>query len=698
MSLPAEQIAGPEAKAYLAHLNPAQRLAVEHGRGAPGAGPLLVIAGAGSGKTSTLAHRVAHLIAQGADPSSILLLTFSRRAAEEMVRRAERIVRQLASSRRAATKLAWAGTFHSIGARLLREFAGRIGLNPGFTIHDREDSADLMNLIRHELGLSGTAKRFPRKNTCLAIYSAAINTLSPFSEVLQRRFPWCAEWESDLKRLFLAYVEAKQDQDVLDYDDLLLCWAQLVQQPVLAQEIGARFCHVLVDEYQDTNPLQASIVLALKPDGHGVTVVGDDAQSIYAFRGATVRNILDFPKQFTPPARVVTLEQNFRSTQRILAAANGVIGLATERYRKDLWSEKTTGERPQLVMVRDETEQAGFVVEQVLAQRERGIPLKSQAVLFRTSHHSATLEIELARRNIPFVKFGGLKFLESAHVRDVLSVLRWIENPRDRVAGFRVLQLLPGIGPKTAAQVLDHLALAQDLMMGLRESRIPAAAAEAWQDFVGLVERLHPRTMPWPAEFESVCRWYAAPLERLHEDAPIRQLDIGQLEKIAATYASRQSFLTELTLDPPDATSDEAGIPLRDEDYLILSTIHSAKGQEWKAVYLLNAVDGCLPSDMATGSTDEVEEERRLLYVAMTRARDHLQIVVPQRFFVAQQAQFGDRHVYAGRTRFIPASLLHLFDTRSWPAVEPSAAQAVVGVQDTVMDMRARIREMLLAK
>ena len=698
MSLAVEQTSKSEVPAYLARLNTAQLCAVEHGTGAPGAGPLLVIAGAGSGKTSTLAHRVAHLIAQGADPSAVLLLTFSRRAAEEMVRRAERILRQVAGPERAAAKLSWAGTFHSVGARLLREYAGRIGLNPAFTIHDREDSADLMNLVRHELGLSGTAKRFPRKSTCLSIYSAAINTLAPLAEVLRRRFSWCEEWEADLKRMFVAYAAAKQDQDVLDYDDLLLYWAQMVQEPLLAQELGARFSHILVDEYQDTNPLQASIVRALKPDGQGVTVVGDDAQSIYAFRGATVRNILDFPGQYSPPAKIVTLEQNFRSTQPVLAAANGVIGLAAERYRKDLWSDKASGERPQLVTVRDEMDQAGFVVEQVLARRELGIALKSQAVLFRASHHSAALEIELTRRNIPFVKFGGLKFLESAHVKDVLSVLRWIENPRDRVAGFRVLQLLPGIGPKTAAQVLDRLVRVQDVVMGLRDTRVPGAAAQAWQDFLGLVGTLHSRALPWPTEFETLCRWYAEPLERLHEDAQIRQSDIDQMEKIAATYPSRQRFLTELTLDPPDATSDEAGIPLRDEDYLILSTIHSAKGQEWKAVYLLNAVDGCLPSDMATGSAGEIEEERRLLYVAMTRAKDHLQIVLPQRFFVSQQAQFGDRHVYAGRTRFIPASLLHLFETKSWPAVEPAGTGRAGVVQEQIVDMRAKIRAMLLAK
>lgn len=675
MSIVADSVrkAAPEngAREYLSRLNPEQCAAVEYGAAA---GPLLVIAGAGSGKTNVLAHRVAHLVAEGADPGAILLLTFSRRAADEMARRAERIVRQVAADRPglAGTRLAWAGTFHSIGARLLRECAPRIGLNPAFTIHDREDSADLMNLVRHELGLADTGRRFPRKHTCLAIYSAVVNTLAPLAEVLAQRYPWCVDFADDLKRLFGAYVEAKQAQHVLDYDDLLLYWSHMVEEPALAAEIGARFEHILVDEYQDTNALQANIVRALKPDGRGVTVVGDDAQAIYAFRGATVRNIIDFPQQFDPPARIVTLARNYRSTQPILAAANGVIARATEGYAKALWSERSSQERPQLVSVRDEAEQAAFVVETVLARREAGVALKQQAVLFRASHHSATLEIELVRRNIPFVKFGGLKFLDAAHVKDALAVLRWIENPRDRVAGFRVLQLLPGIGPKTAAAALDLVAGVADLKLALAEARVPAAAVEAWQDFRVLVESLHGRELSWPVEFETIEAWYAPHLARLHDDAAVRQGDITQLVRIARTYPSRQRFLTELTLDPPDATSDEAGVPLRDEDYLILSTIHSAKGQEWNAVMLLNAVDGCIPSDLATGSPAEIEEERRLLYVAMTRARDHLQILVPQRFYVTQQTGLGDRHVYAGRTRFIPAGIVDLFEMRTWPEAPPA--------------------------
>jgi DNA helicase-2/ATP-dependent DNA helicase PcrA len=406
----------------LTGLNDAQRRAVEFGVKDRSGQPMLVIAGAGSGKTSTLAHRVAHLIANGADPGRILLLTFSRRAADEMIRRVDRITGRFGGRSESSTPLLpWSGTFHGVGARLLRDYAGRIGLSPDFTIHDREDSADLMNLVRHDLGLSDKTRRFPLKGTCLSIYSAAINTQAGLAEVLQTTFPWCVEWAIDLQRLFLAYVEAKQAQRVLDYDDLLLYWAQMVQDAALASELDTQFSHILVDEYQDTNRLQAAILLGMKPTGRGLTVVGDDAQAIYAFRGATVRNILDFPTRFDPPAEIVTLDRNYRSTPTILDAANAVIALASERFTKDLWTERPSSQRPALVSVKDDVDQANYVVERILGRREEGIRLKSQAVLFRASSHSARLELELTRRNIPFVKYGGLKFLEAAHVKDVLG-------------------------------------------------------------------------------------------------------------------------------------------------------------------------------------------------------------------------------------------------------------------------------------
>ncbi|KWR80192.1 MULTISPECIES: ATP-dependent helicase [Cupriavidus] len=680
-----------DAPVYLSRLNPEQRAAVEY----DGDAPLLIIAGAGSGKTNTLAHRVAHLVVNGADPRRILLLTFSRRAASEMGRRVERIVDQALGIQTGAGRAAlqWSGTFHAIGARLLREYAETLGLAPTFTISDRGDAADLMHVVRHDLGLSEQTSRFPRKETCLAIYSRVVNTQLPLEVVLKTQFPRYAMWADALKGLFAAYVEAKQKQQVLDYDDLLLYWAQAMTEPALAQDMGARFDHVLVDEYQDTNALQASILLALKPQGRGLTVVGDDAQSIYAFRGATVRNILDFPTQFSPPAEQVTLSQNYRSTQPILGAANAVIGLAAERFTKDLWSLRESAEKPGVVVVNDEAEQARFVVEQVLARREAGLSLMQQAVLFRAADHSAQVEIELARRNIPFVKFGGLKFLESTHVKDVMAVVRWLENPRDRMAGFRTLQLLPGVGPKTAARVLEGLEAATEPLIALEAFEPPPAAAPAWDELVTLARALMAPTSPWPSEFEQVIAWYMPHLERMHDDAAARQADLQQIEHIAATYASRERFLTELTLDPPSASSDESGVPSRDEDYLILSTIHSAKGQEWKAVYVLNAVDGCMPSDLATGTTEEIEEERRLLYVAMTRARDHLDIVVPQRFYVHNQVGFGDRHVYASRTRFLPNRVMPNFYSRSWPpAPMPGEGQAKATLPQ--VDLASRMRGM----
>jgi DNA helicase-2/ATP-dependent DNA helicase PcrA len=688
--------------AWLARLNDAQREAVEYDTGnvTQPTGALLVIAGAGSGKTNTLAHRVANLVVKGVDPRRILLLTFSRRAAVEMTRRVTRIAGQALGARAAVAQgLTWSGTFHGIGARLLREYAELIGLAPTFTINDREDSADLMNLVRHELGLSAKERRFPSKGTCLAIYSRVVNTGAALADVLNDAFPWCREWEADLRLLFATYVEAKQKQSVLDYDDLLLYWSLMAEQPAIAADLAGRFDHVLVDEYQDTNRLQASILLALKPDGRGLTVVGDDAQSIYSFRGATVRNILDFPGHFDPPARQVTLERNYRSTQPILAASNAVIELASERFTKNLWTDKASAQRPHLVSVADEADQARYVVEQVLEAREAGMKLKAQAVLFRAAHHSAALEIELTRRNIPFVKFGGLKFLDSVHVKDVLAVLRWAENPRDRVAGFRVTQLLPGVGPATAARVLDAVT---EIAPGATASALasfapPARTLEDWQSFVALMSSICNQGSSWPAEFERVRRWYEPHLERNHEDAAIRHADLLQMESIAATYASRERFLTELTLNPPDATSDESGVPMLDEDYLILSTIHSAKGQEWRNVFVLNGVDGCIPSDLGTGSEAEIDEERRLLYVAMTRAKEDLHIVVPQRFYVHNQTHLGDRHVWASRTRFIPAHLLPLFDAHAWPRVPEPVAPSAAGLAAAAqakLEIAAKLKKM----
>ncbi len=676
-------------------LNAQQLAAVQHGTGeqAGDTRPLLVIAGAGSGKTSTLAHRVADLIRHGADPQRMMLLTFSRRAAQEMERRVAGVLQKALGLPATQTlpSLPWSGTFHSIGARLLREYAGRIGLEESFTIHDRGDAEDLMGMVRHDIGLSETKNRFPLKGTCLGIYSRVLNTRDPLERVLQEIYPWCSQWESELKQLFGAYAEAKQQQNVLDYDDLLLFWAEMMAEPQLAQEVGERFDHLLVDEYQDTNRLQSEIILAMKPTGQGVTVVGDDAQSIYSFRGATVRNILDFPHQFTQPARVVTLDRNYRSTQPILDASNAVIAAARERHAKNLWTDKASSHRAQLLLVPDEAGQARWVADQVLREREAGCTLKSQAVLFRTSTHSAALELELARRNIPFVKFGGLKFLEAAHVKDVLAVLRFAQNPRGRMAGFRVTQLIPGIGQATATRLLDAMAEAAEPVQTLQQFDPPAQAREEWSRFVQLYVQLRDPGVAWPADLELAKAWYLPQLERIHDDAQVRKLDVDQLVRLAAGYASRERFLTELTLDPPQATSDQSGVPHRDEDYLVLSTIHSAKGQEWKAVHVLNVVDGCIPSDMATGTAEELEEERRLLYVAMTRAKEHLHLIVPHRFHVTQQAGGGDRHVYAGRSRFITETMAEQFERVTWPEAGQVGA-AATQPQAPLLQVRARAR------
>jgi DNA helicase-2/ATP-dependent DNA helicase PcrA len=681
---------------YLDVLNAEQRRAVEHecDGSRSDSRPLLIIAGAGSGKTNTLAYRVAHLVARGADPQRVLLLTFSRRAAAEMERRTSQILHRVLALPGATqpAALPWSGTFHSVGARLLREYAERIGLCDSFTIHDRSDAEDSLAIVRHELGFSATRNRFPGKATCLSIYSRVVNSQTALGEVLESVFPWCAHWEDELRKLFAGYTAAKQAQNVLDYDDLLLYWAQAAADPALAGEMGARFDHVLVDEYQDTNRLQAQILLALKPEGRGVTVVGDDAQSIYSFRAATVRNILDFPAQFARPARVVTLDRNYRSTQPILEASNAVIGLANERFTKNLWSERKSFQKPKLVAVRDGADQARCVAEGVLEYHESGIALKAQAVLFRSSSHSAQLELELSRRGIPFVKYGGLKFLEAAHVKDVLCVLRWVENPRSRMAGFRVARLLPGLGPATATRLLDAMAASADPVAAMQGFVVAAAVAEDWAEFLRVFVLLRGAESLWPAEMDLVARWYEPHLQRIYEDAFVRQRDIAQLQQIAATYPSRERFLTELALDPPAATSDEAGAPGRHDDYLILSTIHSAKGQEWKTVHILNVVDGCIPSDMGTGTSEEIEEERRLLYVAMTRAKDHLHLIVPQRFYVHAQAAHGDRHVYASRTRFIPDAITASFECTVWPEAGEEHCPEQASEPKPAVDIPSRIR------
>ncbi len=678
-------------------LNAEQRSAATYGGAGPfgfTAGPLLIIAGAGTGKTATLAHRVAHLLGSGVPAERILLLTFTRRAAEEMTRRAERIAHAaLALDGRAqATRGLWSGTFHAIGNRLLREHAWNVGLEPSFSVLDRGDAADLLDIVRHELGFSTAEKRFPRKDTCLAIYSQRVNGRKSLERTLEESFPWCLDWTDELTRLFRRYVEVKHEQQLLDYDDLLLYWHLLMQEPRLAKDIGGRFDHVLIDEYQDTNALQAEIVHALKPDGSGLCAVGDDAQAIYSFRGATVENILTFPERFAPAAHVVKLERNYRSVQPILDAANALMAEASRQYRKALRSERGAGRKPRYVTVADDRAQALYVVEQVLAAREEGTPLRRQAVLIRSSHHSDALELELVRRNIPYVKYGGLKFLEAAHVKDVLALLRWAENPRHRLAGFRALKLLPGVGAATADRCLKVFEASGYSWPVLAAYRMPAAAAGEWRGLVELVTALA-AAREWAGQLARVRAWYEPQLERLYDAAQVRAADLEQLERLSAQYATRERFITELTLDPPQAAGDHAGDPLLDEDYLVLSTVHSAKGQEWDRVFVLNVADGNFPNEHATGRPEAIEEERRLLYVAMTRAKQSLDLIAPLKYYVTQQSPAGDAHVYGARSRFLTEAVLRHFELAGPPAAD---AQAPAGraTERVHVDAAAALRAM----
>ena len=642
------------------------------------------MAGAGTGKTTTLASRVAWLLARGVPPERLLLLTFSRRAAREMSSRAERIAG--ASDASVDASRIWSGTFHAIGNRLLRLHGRALGLDPSFTVLDQADAADVMNLLRDELGFSGRERRFPRKETLAGIYSRTVNAGERLADVLKRHYPWCLDEADGIRGIFAAYTERKRAQHVLDYDDLLLFWKALATSPATRTQLAEMFDHVLVDEYQDTNALQADILEGLRPEGtpRNLTVVGDDAQAIYAFRAATVRNILEFPQRF-PSTAVVRLEQNFRSTPPILGSSNAVIALSPQRHEKTLWSARRGDIAPTLRTCLDEAEQCDAICETVLAHREEGVPLKEQAVLFRAAHHSDHLEVELTRRNIPFVKYGGLKFMEAAHVKDTLAIMRVLENPHDEVAWFRVLQLPDGMGPATARRLMDVIGVrAGDTGSGATSPltrfldepiEVPRPALEGVQELRSALRGCSDESVLSPAAQVERLRTFLTPVfARRYDAAAARLRDLDQLAALAAGYEARGRFLAELTLDPPSSTGDLAGPPLLDEDWLVLSTIHSAKGLEWDVVHVIHAADGMIPSDMATGDDDEIEEERRLLYVAMTRARDALHVYRPMRYYRKPK---GDPHSYSQLSRFLePPAVRSTFEEIS-PAVDANDAHVV---------------------
>jgi DNA helicase-2/ATP-dependent DNA helicase PcrA len=683
-------------------LNPQQRRAASFGTVVAGkgveAGPLLILAGAGTGKTNTLAHRAAHLVVNGVDPARILMLTFTRRAAQEMIRRAQHIVAQVmtergkAGDRSVVSRLIWSGTFHSVGNRILRLYAKHLGLDPSFTVLDRGDSADLMDVVRHELGFSAKDKRFPRKDVCLAVYSYRVNTRLSLKQTLEEQFPWCREWEADLTRLYREYVARKQKNRVLDFDDLLLYWHVMMQTPALAQSLAKNFDHVLVDEYQDTSSLQGEIIQSLKPDGAGVTVVGDDAQAIYSFRAAAVENILGFADRYKPKAEMVVLAQNYRSTQPVLDSANALMADGVRQHRKTLLGTRQSGQKPFYVALDDAQAQAEYISGKILATREVGGSLRRHAVLFRSAHHSDVLEVEFVKRNIPFVKYGGLKFLEAAHVKDLMSVLRWADNPRNAVAGFRVLKLLPGFGPAHAKQALDHLEARGYEVKALAAFEAPQPVKMEWKRFCEFFERLADPATPWAGQVGVARAWYKPQLERIYDSGWTRMGDLEQLEQLATNHPSRERFLSELTLDPPSVTSDQAGVPSKDDDYVVLSTIHSAKGQEWDHVYILNVSDGNFPSEFSTGKPELIEEERRLLYVAMTRARNELHLCAPLKYQVTQQAKLGDKHIYGAKSRFMTDKVM---DSCERVSVRTSVGVDNLKADDTAtVNVLAQLKEM----
>ncbi|MHC5112335.1 MAG: ATP-dependent helicase [Planctomycetota bacterium] len=685
---------------WLDRLNPAQRQAVVWGEG-----PLLIVAGAGTGKTRTLASRVAYLIKQGTAPDRILLLTFTRRAAAQMIGQVREIIQT------AETSAVWHGTFHSVSNRLLRTYGKAVGLSADFTVMDQGDSADTLNIIRADLGFTRTKKRFPRKVTLNKIYSHTVNAQIALSDVLKKHFPWCMDDQEAIASIFRSYVERKRENNVLDYDDLLLFWRALVTASPVTDTLADRFDHLLVDEYQDTNALQSDIVKGMRKNSTNVAVVGDDAQAIYSFRAATVRNILDFPQLF-PGTQVVTLEKNYRSTQPILQASNAVIDQAKERFTKNLYSERQSNQKPILHTCQDDDEQTQAICRRVLDHYEQGIALKEQAVLFRTSHHSAKLEIELTRRNIPFHKYGGLKFVEAAHVKDTMAYLRILENPTDQLSWYRVLLLMKGIGPTNAKRIMEYLLFGRtsdaaanknatanqpddnvsdsepndgdtsnggDRVTALRRlidapPKVPPAARDSFEALRQVLARCcgfdvdRPDQEPGEplelaSQLELIGKLYEPICEEVYDNTLVRMRDLEQLADIAAGYRSRSRFITDLTLDPPVSTSDFAGAPYLDDDYMILSTIHSAKGCEWTSVHVLHCSDGHIPSDMATADQAGIDEERRLFYVALTRAKDYLYVYFPLRYYLSGNPH-SDRHSYAQLTRYIDDSVKPLFEKR----------------------------------
>ncbi len=601
---------------YAAALNSQQLAAVTAGEG-----PSLVIAGAGSGKTRTLVYRVAYLIDSGVDPSNILLLTFTRKSAQEMLQRAGELIG-------ARSERVCGGTFHSVANLLLRRYGRSIGVEPGFTILDRGDAEDLIALVRSQLGLNEKDKRFPRKGTIMEMISKSENTLRSLEEIILDEFGHFADHIEDLSRLKTAYQAAKRQKQLLDYDDLLVMLRQLLLLDETARmTISRQFRYILVDEYQDTNRLQAEVVRKLAATHNNVMVVGDDSQSIYAFRGATFKNIMEFPQLF-PGTQIYKLEENYRSTQPILNLANCIIDEAAEKYTKRLFTRKIDGPLPSLVEAAGENTQSRFIAQKILELREEGVPLSEVAVLFRSSFHSFDLEIELSRKGLPFIKRGGVKFIETAHVKDLLAHVRVIANPLDTVSWNRVLMLVEGVGPKRAHDLLAAIVKGGQPFDVLRG--VSGRSGQGLKNLANTLESLSGTDDRSPSEqVNHIYEYYLPILKEQYDDYPKRTRDLDHLHTIAEGYPGVNEFLADLALEPPDGSASGVDAPDRDDERLVLSTIHSAKGLEWQAVFVIWIVDGRFPSVYSFVADEDLEEERRLFYVSVTRAKRHLFLTYP---------------------------------------------------------------------
>jgi DNA helicase-2/ATP-dependent DNA helicase PcrA len=629
---------------------------------------LRILAGAGTGKTTALTARISWLIGGGIPPERVMALTFTRRAAREM---SHRIESQLAGSARPSARRhrqgrVVAGTFHSIAHRTLRRHAVALGLPEGFSVLDAGDAADVIDLVREEQGAAATGRRFPKKGTLLDLYSRSVNTQQPLSLVVNEVAPWCAEQLEQVASICRSYVNRKRLLGLVDFDDLLLYWRAAAADARLGPQLASDVAHICVDEYQDVNALQVDVLRALRRNDPRLTVVGDDSQAVYGFRGASPRHLLDIRSAF-PAMSTILLGHNYRSNQPILDVANALSEEAPEGFMTRLRAEPgSIAARPRLVRCADEDAQVDAVCEQVLAHREDGITLREQAVLVRAAHHSDLLELELSFRGIPYVKYGGLRFLEAAHVKDMICLFRLADNPRDELAWFRLLQLLDGVGPVRARRAIGVLGVdrpgtpAEVLMRWpLAVEELPSASRRTADLFVEALRRADGESIG--AQSERLRDALAPLIIAAYDNADARLADLAALT-VAAHSATRLSDVAaDLTLEPPNSTGDLAGPPSIDEDWLVISTVHSAKGLEWDVVHLLNAADGNFPSDMALTSKEGLEEERRLFYVAVTRPRRHLHVYVPLRFHYRPRGR-DDDHTLGQPSRFLSNDVTGCFD------------------------------------